>query len=64
MPETSEATKRFLTHRRKAEQLDVSTKTIDRWCQTGILRPPVVINNRKYHDIDEKPRSPVATEAA
>jgi len=56
MPE-SKTPKRLLSHRKKAEQLNVSPKTIDRWCEAGILRKPVVINARKYHDADEQPRT-------
>jgi DNA-binding transcriptional MerR regulator len=55
--ETAKTAKRLLTQRRKAEQLDVNPKTIVRWWQSGILKPPTVINGRNYYDADDKPRA-------
>ena len=57
MPEAPKTPKRLVSHSRKAEQVGVSTKTIDRWCQSGILQPPTKINGRKFHDADDMPRN-------
>jgi hypothetical protein len=42
-------------HSVKAQLLGVSTKTLDRWSEGGILPPPDIVNGRKYHDIDSRP---------
>jgi hypothetical protein len=44
--------KRFVSHREAAAMYGVCTKTIDRWVEQGILEPPTVINERKYHKIE------------
>jgi hypothetical protein len=51
---------RLITPRRCAARFSVSTKTIDRWAQGGILPPPTVINGRKYHNASVKPRPDAA----
>lgn len=45
-----------LPHGRKAEQLGVSTRTLDRWIEDGVIAPPDYVNGRKYHDEDSRPR--------
>jgi DNA-binding transcriptional MerR regulator len=47
------------TKRRKAERQGVSTRTIDRWTEQGILKRPIKINGRSYYDVDDEPRMPV-----
>ena len=48
--------KRKLTHRRKADQLGVSGRTLDRWVAAGIIDAPTYVNGRKFHDEDSQPR--------
>jgi predicted site-specific integrase-resolvase len=55
-PVPDEASPNLKSARRKAEQLDVSVKTLDRWAKTGIISPPIKIQNRKYWAADEQPR--------
>ena len=43
-------------HRRSAERLGVSTKTVDRWVEHGILPEPERIRGRKYWDPGTQPR--------
>jgi predicted site-specific integrase-resolvase len=43
-------------HRRYAERRGVSTRTLDRWTDAGILPAPVRINGRKYWPTDVEPR--------
>ena len=50
--------------RRFAERWGVSTRTIDRWVQDGLLEEPEVINGRAYFRTDARPRGARATEAA
>jgi predicted site-specific integrase-resolvase len=50
--------------RRFAERWGVSTRTIDRWVQDGLLEEPEVINGRAYFRIDARPRASRSTEAA
>ena len=50
--------------RRFAERWGVSTRTIDRWVQDGLLEEPEVINGRAYFRTDARPRGSRATEAA
>jgi predicted site-specific integrase-resolvase len=50
--------------RRFAERWGVSTRTIDRWVQDGLLEEPEVINGRAYFRTDACPRGSRATEAA
>ena len=50
--------------RRFAERWGVSTRTIDRWVQDGLLEEPEVINGRAYFRTDARPRDTRATEAA
>jgi len=39
-----------------AAQHGVSTRTLDRWVDDGIIAPAEYINGRKYGDPDEVPR--------
>jgi predicted site-specific integrase-resolvase len=55
-PQSSQATKRKLQHTRKAEQLGISTRTLDRYIVTGQIAKPAYVNGRKYHDEDSEPR--------
>jgi DNA-binding transcriptional MerR regulator len=42
--------------RKYAERRGVSTRTLDRWVEDGILDPPEKINGRKYTSPDAEPR--------
>jgi len=44
----------------KARRHGVSTRTLDRWADKGIIAPPTYINGRKYGDPDEQPRTDAA----
>ena len=44
------------SHRRFAERRGVSTKTLDRWVEAGILPEPERIRKRKYWDPNTEPR--------
>jgi hypothetical protein len=56
MSETQVAAQKLkLPHSRKAEQQGVSTKTLDRWVELGIMPEPERIRGRKYHDANAKP---------
>jgi hypothetical protein len=44
------------THRQLAHRYNVSTRTVDRWVDAGILPEPVHIRGRKYWPIDAKPQ--------
>jgi len=35
------------------ERYDITSRTVDRWVQTGILPKPMVINKIRYWDEDE-----------
>jgi predicted site-specific integrase-resolvase len=50
-------------HRRKAERLGVSTRTLDRWVDAGIVDKPTYINGRKYHRPNTEPRRDDAAHA-
>jgi hypothetical protein len=50
------APKRKLPHGKKAAQQGVSTRTLDRWIDLGIIAAPDYVNGRKYHDEDSQPR--------
>jgi len=39
-----------------AAQHGVSTRTLDRWAENGVIPPPEYINGRKYGDPDYTPR--------
>ena len=58
--EASEVTKRpsikLHSTRKMAEQNDVSTRTIERWSETGILPPPLRINGRKFWPANTSPK--------
>jgi DNA-binding transcriptional MerR regulator len=41
-------TSQLETHRQFAERHGVSTRTVDRWSEDGILPEPVRIRGRKY----------------
>jgi predicted site-specific integrase-resolvase len=43
-------------HRRLAERLGVSTRTLDRWTEAGRLPEPIRVNKRKYWPTDTEPR--------
>ena len=47
----------LIRHSRKAKQFGVCTSTLDEWVRLGILSPPLVINGRKYHRPDTRPRT-------
>jgi predicted site-specific integrase-resolvase len=49
-------TKRLETWKRKAERNNVSTRTLDRWADAGIIPRPEYINGRKYSRVDAEPR--------
>jgi hypothetical protein len=44
------------THRQYAERHGVSTRTVDRWSEDGILPEPIRIRTRKYWPTDVEPR--------
>jgi len=39
----------------KAKRHGVSTRTLDRWVNKGIIDPPEYIRGRKYGSLDEEP---------
>jgi len=39
-----------------AQQHGVSTRTLDRWADDGVVDPPEYIRGRKYGDPDQAPR--------
>jgi len=39
----------------KAKRHGVSTRTLDRWVDKGIISPPAKIRGRKYGSLDEEP---------
>jgi hypothetical protein len=45
---------------KKAERHGVSTRTLDRWVEQGIIDPPEYINGRKYAHPDVEPRTDAA----
>jgi predicted site-specific integrase-resolvase len=45
----SKAGRQLIAHSRAARSCGVCTRTVDRWVASGLLPPPIVINNRKYH---------------
>lgn len=53
MPEEFE---RKLPHTIKARQLGVSTRTLDRWVETGVIDPPERVNGRKFYPEKSQPR--------
>jgi DNA-binding transcriptional MerR regulator len=40
----------------RAKRLGVSTRTLDRWVEAGILDAPEYVRGRKYGDANEVPR--------
>jgi hypothetical protein len=44
----------------KARRHNVSTRTLDRWAEAGIIAKPIRINKRKYGPRNEQPREDVA----
>jgi len=48
--------KRKLSHTQKAAQQGISTRTLDRWIEAGIIDQPEYVNGRKYHAEDAQPR--------
>jgi predicted site-specific integrase-resolvase len=52
--------KRYVPRSQKAASLGVNPRTIRRWCDAGILSPPLVINGRTYHDAEETPKTAAA----
>jgi hypothetical protein len=40
----------------KAKRHGVSTRTLDRWVDKGVIDPPEYIRGRKYGSSDEEPR--------
>ena len=55
------APKRKLSHSQKAEQLGISTRTLDRWVENGVIAAPDIIRRRKYHAADSEPRRDAAS---
>jgi len=55
MSEALQPPPRYLTKRAKAQQHDVSTKTIDRWREQGLIKPPKIVNGRCYFDAADEP---------
>jgi DNA-binding transcriptional MerR regulator len=53
---TKAPTPQLVPHRTMAERYNVSTKTIDRWSEDGILPEPIRIKTRKYWPTDVAPR--------
>jgi hypothetical protein len=59
---TSQLTKKMKRSKRRspwsklAQQHGVSTRTLDRWADDGIVPKPEIINGRKYGDPDAPPR--------
>lgn len=52
----SDGKKTLEAWRKYAERHDVSTRTLDRWVEDGVLPPPERIRNRKYMDPNTAPR--------
>jgi len=52
----SPSTQTWLPHRQKAEQLGVSTKTLDRYIAAGVIDKPRIVNGRKFHAANSQPR--------
>jgi predicted site-specific integrase-resolvase len=48
------------TWRRKAERYGVSTRTLDRWAERGIIEKPTIVRGRKYGRANEEPRPDAA----
>jgi predicted site-specific integrase-resolvase len=46
--------------RKKADRHGVSTRTLDRWVEKGIIEKPTIIRGRKYGAVDEEPRTDAA----
>ena len=55
-PPSGTPQKRRESWRKKAERHGVSTRTLDRWAEKGIIAPPDYIRGRKYGDASEEPR--------
>jgi MerR HTH family regulatory protein len=53
--------KRWLTKPAKAGKHGVTTRTIDRWVELGILNPPKKVRKRCYFDEDDEPRADTVT---
>jgi predicted site-specific integrase-resolvase len=52
----SELSKKLEAWRKYAERHSVSTRTLDRWVEDGILPEPDRIRGRKYLPSDTEPR--------
>lgn len=55
MTDTRLRTVDYLTTRLLAQRWKVTTRTIDRWVQSGLLPEPTKINGRKYWPADVEP---------
>jgi predicted site-specific integrase-resolvase len=44
---------KYYSHPTAAKVRGVSTRTLDRWVKAGIIRPPIRINQRKYHRAED-----------
>jgi DNA-binding transcriptional MerR regulator len=61
----SELSKKLEAWRKYAERYGVTTRTLDRWVEDGILPEPERIRGRKYLSSDTEPRRDTdASEAA
>jgi hypothetical protein len=60
----SDGKKTLEAWRKYAERHDVSTRTLDRWVEDGVLPEPKRIRNRKYMDPNTEPRRDNAGETA
>jgi DNA-binding transcriptional MerR regulator len=54
---------RKLPHTKKAQQLGVSTRTLDRWVEMGVIDPPERINGRKFYPENSRPKTDEQTAA-
>lgn len=53
MTQSETRPKRKLRTQSLCDRYDITSRTVDRWVQTGILPRPMVINHVRYWDEDE-----------
>lgn len=53
MTQSETRPKRKLRTQSLCARYDITSRTVDRWVQTGILPPPMIINHVRYWDEDE-----------